>query len=1176
MAIFYPDNLQHNNSNKYLVDITEVKGNSYPLGLLSETGSIPTDKRSIGQIIFVSSSQQYFGYYGSNVSASNWDNPLNWKTLSTFSGSFSGAFSGSFSGDGSGITGIISSSFASTASYLNTLNQDLTVNGNLTLNGTASISNLVINQVGYSSGSNQLGDASNDIQTLFGAVLIPTGSLSVSGSTVISGSLTASGLNYPLTDNGEESFIQTDGNGQLSLQYVKTIYEEIVNGEFTTLIKGTPVYVSGSVGAASIVYRADAGIPSKLPVVYISADTLGAGEIGRGIALGLIKGVDTTGYPAGTEIYLAVGGGWTSTRPTGSATIQVLGYVTKEGNGGQGVVLNPGPVILPNLAPGNVWVGNTSSLPIATLTSSLSVARAVSSSFASTASFITPLDTNAFVRGGNSFGTQALLGTNDNNNLAFETSGSIRMFVSSSGNIGIGTTSPSARLHIINTGQFLFNTNNLQVASSGLSAFYYNNTINWSSALTYTLQRQGGVVGIHINTSDNVGIGTTSVSSKLQVRGSGATSSTTALRVENSNASASLVVLDNGFVGIGKTNPLTPLDVVGYIQSSQGYKFSTSTLGQVAISAGNSYFDYEGNLFFRALPGYGSTITLTSTGNVGIGTTSPSASLHISGASSATLFEIDSTSTNNVLFVSGSGRIGIGTGAPLYSLDVNGNGRFVGNVRFDLGLRDNRDNTFIAQSISSVISNRTLTIGNATYSNINFPNGNVGIGTTTPINKLHVSGNVLFEHTGSTSVAHTLLFRNDNNAYGGITIASSGQALIINQASGFGYLSAAGFNIASTNSSIWTNNGSILDITNALGTINYFRIANTTGNIGIGITSPTSRLQVRGSGATASTTALRIENSNASASLVVLDSGNVGIGTTTPTSRLDVSGSAHFKFTAAGTDQFVIDGPGANRYFIAENSNGFVGIGSYTTSILPTVPVDIRGNTSVRGSSATTGNAFIITNSTPTTLLSVGNNSTSQFTGLVGINRAPTSSLDITGTTRLSGLFNTAASGSILTVIGSGSAQPIFTVQGSQGELFSITDSLSGSLFSVNDISGLPIMEVFSDNTILMGDYQDPMLLTTRKITQTNSGSFIVYSIPTGSYDGAFIEYTIKSGSNARAGTIMSTWVGSSIEFTETTTMDIGNTTAVGLTMVLSGSNAVLTGSSSTGSWISRFIIRAI
>jgi hypothetical protein len=57
-------------------------------------------------------------------------------------------------------------------------------------------------------------------------------------------SLTASGLIYPTADNGEESFIQTNGAGALSLQYVKTIYEEIVNGESTQLVKGTPVYVS--------------------------------------------------------------------------------------------------------------------------------------------------------------------------------------------------------------------------------------------------------------------------------------------------------------------------------------------------------------------------------------------------------------------------------------------------------------------------------------------------------------------------------------------------------------------------------------------------------------------------------------------------------------------------------------------------------------------------------------------------------------------------------------------------------------------------------------------------------------------------------------------------------------------------------------------------------------------
>ncbi len=56
-----------------------------------------------------------------------------------------------------------------------------------------------------------------------------------------------------------------------------------------------------------------------------------------------------------------------------------------------------------------------------------------------------------------------------------------------------------------------------------------------------------------------------------------------------------------------------------------------------------------------------------------------------------------------------------------------------------------------------------------------------------------------------------------------------------------------------------------------------------------------------------------------------------------------------------------------------------------------------------------------------------------------------------------------------LSVIGSGSI--IVDVQGSQGQLFSITDSLSGSLFAVSDISGIPIMEVFSNEVVKMGTY---------------------------------------------------------------------------------------------------------
>ena len=65
-----------------------------------------------------------------------------------------------------------------------------------------------------------------------------------------------------------------------------------------------------------------------------------------------------------------------------------------------------------------------------------------------TASFITPTGTNAFVQGGNSFGTTALLGTNDNQDLQLETNGSVRMTISSSGRVGIGTTTPTSTLQV--------------------------------------------------------------------------------------------------------------------------------------------------------------------------------------------------------------------------------------------------------------------------------------------------------------------------------------------------------------------------------------------------------------------------------------------------------------------------------------------------------------------------------------------------------------------------------------------------------------------------------------------------------------------------------------------------------------------------------------------------------
>lgn len=87
MALKYPDILEHNNPNYPLVDIVSLKGVTIPLGSLSQTGSnIPPAKRNPGIIVFVTSSGEFYGYKGQDVTNSNWDNPSNWEEIGSGGG----------------------------------------------------------------------------------------------------------------------------------------------------------------------------------------------------------------------------------------------------------------------------------------------------------------------------------------------------------------------------------------------------------------------------------------------------------------------------------------------------------------------------------------------------------------------------------------------------------------------------------------------------------------------------------------------------------------------------------------------------------------------------------------------------------------------------------------------------------------------------------------------------------------------------------------------------------------------------------------------------------------------------------------------------------------------------------------------------------------------------------
>ena len=182
----------------------------------------------------------------------------------------------------------------------------------------------------------------------------------------------------------------------------------------------------------------------------------------------------------------------------------------------------------------------------------------------------------------------------------------------------------------------------------------------------------------------------------------------------------------------------------------------------------------------------------------------------------------------------------------------------------------------------------------------------------------------------------------------------------------------------------------------------------------------------------------------------------------------------------------------------------------------------------------------------------------------------PQFTLDVAGETRLSG-----SGQNILSVIGSGDTTPILSVEGSVGELLTVNDSLSGLLFAVNDVSGLPTLQVFDNDTILMGNNLSPSLNTTTKVNP-GTGLSTIYSIPMSAYTGAWFEYTVKNTGGARAGQIMSIFSGNTVNFTETTTTDIGSTSDISFSMSADGVNSILQVSATTTGWEIKTIVRSI
>jgi hypothetical protein len=385
--------------------------------------------------------------------------------------------------------------------------------------------------------------------------------------------------------------------------------------------------------------------------------------------------------------------------------------------------------------------------------------------------------------------------------VAVSTGGALRITVDASGRLLVGTS--SARSNFFNTASSA--PQQLQVEGTT------GNTCSLSSIcsvadtsggrLLLAHQRSGAVGGNTIlNSGDQAGYITFQgndggefvecASIEAQVDGTpGANDmpgrlvfSTTA--DGGSSPSERLRITSAGLVGIGTSSPSVNLQVnaasdVGIALSNSS---SVTSGNRGGISMYNSAISTVGNIRFAAVtdnvgteiqfytrPAAGSltqTMTLDSTGRLGIGA-SPSAKLHIN------------TGTNENLWVGSLG----GSGAGVYLAAVNDSGS--ANVPLNIGSASD-----IRFAISGTEAARIDS------------SGRVGIGTTSPTEKLHVDGNAILKATNS--------YIGLQNASGTSTGYIQGQSSFLAIAGGSGSSNTIAFYPASTETMRIDSSGRLL------------------------------------------------------------------------------------------------------------------------------------------------------------------------------------------------------------------------------------------------------------------------------------------------------------------------------------------------------------------------------
>ncbi|MEH2551640.1 hypothetical protein V1283_008285 [Bradyrhizobium sp. AZCC 2262] len=448
------------------------------------------------------------------------------------------------------------------------------------------------------------------------------------------------------------------------------------------------------------------------------------------------------------------------------------------------------------------------------------------------------------------------------NYLSFAGNGTENMRIDSSGNVGIGTTTPQQPLSVI--GDASFGTNGSDRISLGLGLGIGINR-NVSTGQIFN----SGAYAYQLTHTDSATAANDSLAWQVYAPGGGGVSS---------NA---LVINGSGNVGIGTTTPDNLFSIEG---STNGAVFSSLTNSNSGVSAA-AEFDIRNGY----TAGTGLKLRVLGTGFTTSGTNIQNSAVVLAGTSLTGGLSVGTIASSPLMFwttnsermrIDSAGNVGIGNTSPDGKLTV---GDGTAATKFDLyGNASGSKQSWVrlwdssGQQIGMFVG-----LGNTNVVSINgggssyFNGGNVGIGTTTPGTLLHINGSDATSYTAAQNINTTLSIQNEsttNNSFAQLIFKTTDTV-------GASKTGAAIDGIFTSHTS-GAVSAELAFITSNSNTRSEALRITAAGNVGIGTTTPDAKLTVStnttGGSTVPSGTNLHVLGTDATANRITLDSyGNL-------------------------------------------------------------------------------------------------------------------------------------------------------------------------------------------------------------------------------------------------------------------------------------------------------------